>query len=47
MNIFFHKYLGKFVLAYLDDILVLSKNGEDHKLHMKKVFKFFKNANYM
>jgi hypothetical protein len=27
--------------------LVFSKNGENHKLHMKKVFKFFKNANYM
>jgi len=47
MNRFFHKYLGKFVLVYLDDILVFSKNEENHKLHMKKVFKFFKNTNYM
>jgi hypothetical protein len=47
MNRFFHKYLGKFVLLYLGDILVFSKNEEDQKLHMKKVFKFFKNANYM
>jgi len=47
MNRTFHKYLGMFVLVYLDDIFVFSKNGENHKLHMKKVFKFFKNANYM
>lgn len=38
MNKIFERYLGKFVLVYLDDILVFSKNQEEHLEHLRKVF---------
>jgi hypothetical protein len=38
MNRIFERYLGKFVLVYLDDILVFSKNQEDHFECLCKVF---------
>jgi len=37
MNKIFERYLGKFVLVYLDDILVFSKNQEEHLEHLRKV----------
>jgi hypothetical protein len=33
------EYLDDFVLAYLDDILIYSKNLEDYKEQVKKVLK--------
>ena len=38
MNRIFERYLGKFMLVYLDDILVFSKNQEEHLEHLRKVF---------
>jgi hypothetical protein len=35
----FHKYLGMFILVYLDDALLLSKNERDHVAHMGKIIK--------
>ena len=35
MNSVFSKYLDKFVLVFLDDILVYSKNEEEHEEHLR------------
>ncbi|GBG88265.1 hypothetical protein CBR_g46831 [Chara braunii] len=37
MNRIFHDYLDKFVIVYLDDILVFSKTVEEHVAHLDKV----------
>ena len=41
MDSIFNPYKD-FVLAYIDDILVYSKNKTDHVLHLKKTFALFK-----
>ncbi|GKD21957.1 reverse transcriptase [Tanacetum coccineum] len=38
MNKFFHPFLDKFVVVYLDDIVVYSHTLEEHVLHLKQVF---------
>ena len=35
MNNIFSKYLDKFVLVFIDDILVYSKSKEEHKEHLR------------
>ena len=35
MNSVFSRYLDKFVLVFLDDIFVYSKNEEEHKEHLR------------
>ena len=35
MNRVFHPYLDKFVIVFIDDILVYSKNEEEHAKHLK------------
>ncbi|GBG76158.1 hypothetical protein CBR_g21907, partial [Chara braunii] len=37
MNRIFHDYLDKFVIVYLDDILIFSKNVKEHVAHLEKV----------
>ena len=37
MNNIFSKYLDKFVLVFIDDILVYSKNKEEHEEHLRIV----------
>ena len=34
MNSVFSRYLDKFVLVFLDDILIYSKNEEEHEEHL-------------
>ena len=35
MNSVFNRYLDKFVLVFLDDILIYSKNEEDNEEHLR------------
>ncbi|GBG63262.1 hypothetical protein CBR_g37348 [Chara braunii] len=37
MNRIFHDYLDKFVIVYLDDVLIFSKIVEEHVAHLDKV----------
>ena len=39
MNNIFSKYLDKFVLVFVDDILVYSKNKEEHEEHLRIVLR--------
>ena len=38
MNGVFREYLDKFVIVFLDDILVYSKSEGDHEQHLRMVF---------
>ena len=37
MNNVMHKYLDKFVVVFIDDILIYSKTEDEHKEHLKIV----------
>jgi hypothetical protein len=37
MNKVFMEYLDKFVVVFIDDILIYSKNGSDHEEHLRLV----------
>ena len=39
MNNIFSKYLDKFVLVFIDDILVYSKSKEEYEEHLRKLLK--------
>ena len=43
MNRVFHTYLDKFVVVFIDDILVYSKTKEDHMKHLRTVLKTLAN----
>jgi hypothetical protein len=36
MNRVFHDYLDQFIVVFIDDILIYSKNQEDHGVHLRK-----------
>ena len=40
MSSVFNRYLDKFVLAFLDGILIYSKNEEEHEGHLRLTLKF-------
>ena len=42
MNNIYSKYLDKFVLVFIDDILVYSKNKEEHEEHLCIVLRVLK-----
>src|ERR1051325_1656347 len=42
MNMIFHPYLDKFVIVFIDDILIYSKNDEEHAEHLRIVLKLLK-----
>ena len=37
MNRIFQPFIGKFVLVYLDDVLIYSRTPADHLQHIKQV----------
>ena len=42
MNDIFREHLDSFVLVYLDDILVFSKDEQEHEMHLRKVFELLR-----
>jgi hypothetical protein len=42
MNGVFSKYLDKFVIVFLDDILIYSKLEEEHQQHLRMVLQFLR-----
>ena len=42
MHRLFQPYIGKFVVIYLDDILIYSKTPEEHLIHLEKVLQILK-----
>ena len=42
MDTVLHPYLGKFVVVFLDDILVYSKTRKKHKEHLRSVFELLR-----
>jgi hypothetical protein len=41
MNNIFREYLDHFVVIYLNDILIFSKNKEDHRCHLYMVLEHY------
>ena len=44
MNRVFHLYLDQFVIVFIDDILVYSKNAEEHAYHLQIVLQTLRDS---
>ena len=42
MNRVFHEYLDRFVIVFIDDILVYSKSQEEHEEHLRMVLQILR-----
>ena len=42
MNIVFRPYIDKFMVVFIDDILVYSKNQKEHEEHLRIVLEILK-----
>jgi len=42
MNNVLHLYLDKFFIVFIDDILVYSKNDEEHVKHLEALLRFLR-----
>src|SRR4051812_50100131 len=47
MNSIFMEYLDKFFVVYLDDILIYSKNEEEHAEHLRLVLMKLSRASHL
>src|SRR5947207_11821227 len=45
INHVLYNHLNKFVITYLDDILIYSENEKDHEKHVKKILKKLQEKN--
>src|SRR5205809_3788448 len=45
INHMLYNHLNKFVIAYLDDILIYFKNKKNHKKHVKEILRRFQEKN--
>jgi hypothetical protein len=46
MNSIFHPFLRRFVVVYLDDILIYSKSAEEHKVHVRLVLELLRSNRF-
>jgi hypothetical protein len=46
MNSVFHPFLRRFVVVYLDNILIYSKFAEEHKLHVRQVLELLRSNRF-
>ena len=42
MNKVFHEYLDRFVIVFIDDILIYSKSQEEHEEHLRIVLQILR-----
>jgi hypothetical protein len=47
MNGIFRNYLDKFVIVFLDDILIYSKSEEEHEHHLRLVLQVLREHHFM